>query len=619
MLVFNQLKNSKVRGQEVKDIQFFSSYDVIIIGGGTSGIMAALYLSKKNKKILIIEKMNSLGGIHTHAMFHYYMGACGGLYEVIDKEIAELEKALPIVPTYGSQPFIRKYVYEKELLSNKNVTIYYSSVITGVYMESSLVKGIQCLHKNHLLNIQAKYFIDASSEAVLCQMTKESLSFGRLCDHSCQPFSNVRIYYHLQNKQIEINNIDAGYINQHNIEEYAKKILSSLSNSTYKKHSSNEITLGVSPLLGIREGYTIKGRKQLTLKTIKDNIESNEVLYYSIANLDNHTKDVAFESDDMCDWIVALSLWSAKLSIPIVKENMIPLTSDNVIVCGRCIAMDHDIASHTRMMRDCQKSGEVAGILINQSIDLKKIPSNLRYSDLYPELVQNQCLTENNNIGIEDNPPLEIQFKLHFPKTKEEFIHQMQSDRPGFAMLWAYQEKNTAMLMDGLKSTNKNLQINSAIVLGMLGQKDGINQLLDAALSRDTYLPKTSKSYNTLRGISAIYILGKIGNQEIANQLLEMLKDNQSFLEDHITFNKFIGHKEDYRFQYVSHIVRSVLSISKKYNDITLIDKINEIINDKNFHVYCTLKYNTNELHEMTATLKQYVNWKINKEGKNNA
>jgi len=38
-------------------------YDVVIVGGGLSGLVASLYLTDRNKKVLILEKEKSMGGL----------------------------------------------------------------------------------------------------------------------------------------------------------------------------------------------------------------------------------------------------------------------------------------------------------------------------------------------------------------------------------------------------------------------------------------------------------------------------------------------------------------------------------------------------------------------------
>jgi len=42
-----------------------AEYDVIIVGGGISGLLSALTLSKHGKKVLILEKDNEVGAIVT--------------------------------------------------------------------------------------------------------------------------------------------------------------------------------------------------------------------------------------------------------------------------------------------------------------------------------------------------------------------------------------------------------------------------------------------------------------------------------------------------------------------------------------------------------------------------
>ena len=42
-------------------------FDIIIIGGGHNGLVAASYLSKKNKKVLVIEKNENVGGLAEYA------------------------------------------------------------------------------------------------------------------------------------------------------------------------------------------------------------------------------------------------------------------------------------------------------------------------------------------------------------------------------------------------------------------------------------------------------------------------------------------------------------------------------------------------------------------------
>lgn len=66
MPIFEKASESTVTraivGQFTKDMEEFSNMDVIIIGGGPSGLMAARDLALKGVKVLVVERNNYLGG-----------------------------------------------------------------------------------------------------------------------------------------------------------------------------------------------------------------------------------------------------------------------------------------------------------------------------------------------------------------------------------------------------------------------------------------------------------------------------------------------------------------------------------------------------------------------------
>ena len=43
------------------------NFDIIIIGGGHNGLVAASYLAKKSKKVLVVEKNENVGGLAEYA------------------------------------------------------------------------------------------------------------------------------------------------------------------------------------------------------------------------------------------------------------------------------------------------------------------------------------------------------------------------------------------------------------------------------------------------------------------------------------------------------------------------------------------------------------------------
>lgn len=45
-----------------------SNYDAIVVGGGINGLVAGAVLGRKGKKVCIIEKLDSFGGMASYAV-----------------------------------------------------------------------------------------------------------------------------------------------------------------------------------------------------------------------------------------------------------------------------------------------------------------------------------------------------------------------------------------------------------------------------------------------------------------------------------------------------------------------------------------------------------------------
>ena len=57
-----------------------SMYDVIIVGGGHNGLVAATYLAKAGKSVLLLEANESLGGATTSIRAFSLVEGLGPLY-----------------------------------------------------------------------------------------------------------------------------------------------------------------------------------------------------------------------------------------------------------------------------------------------------------------------------------------------------------------------------------------------------------------------------------------------------------------------------------------------------------------------------------------------------------
>ena len=67
--------NTTVFSKTLKEI---GCYDIIVCGGGVSGVSAALSAAQRGKKTLLIEKSTILGGLATLGLINLFVPMCNG-------------------------------------------------------------------------------------------------------------------------------------------------------------------------------------------------------------------------------------------------------------------------------------------------------------------------------------------------------------------------------------------------------------------------------------------------------------------------------------------------------------------------------------------------------------
>lgn len=133
-------------------------YDVIIAGGGVSGIAAAYTAAKNGLKTLIIEKEAFLGGSITSSLVIPAMKTCEHLKSpFLDDLLVKLKKynAQITFPmnnnNFWMEPELCKIVFE-EMLNDVNCTIFYNSLINSVYKSNDKLISLGIIPTNYDIN-----------------------------------------------------------------------------------------------------------------------------------------------------------------------------------------------------------------------------------------------------------------------------------------------------------------------------------------------------------------------------------------------------------------------------------------------------------------------------------
>lgn len=170
-------KRTKVRG----------SYDVIVVGGGVSGVGAALAAARKGMRTLLIEKAAYLGGLATLGHVCLYLPLCDGKGRKVIGGIAE--ELLHASIRYGYNDLPEGWVqgiqqlenpkgrYKTcfnipafvlaldELMEQDGVNILYDTVFCEPIMEGANCCGVIVENKTGRCAYRSKVVIDATGDA----------------------------------------------------------------------------------------------------------------------------------------------------------------------------------------------------------------------------------------------------------------------------------------------------------------------------------------------------------------------------------------------------------------------------------------------------------------------
>lgn len=156
------------------------TYDLIVVGGGTSGAAAAISAARCGIKTLLIEKNSYLGGAMTSQLVMPMMNNISFRNEDYKSSIlAEILSTLyssgdGVVYKDGNpgwfNPEKMKFVLESFAIKS-GVKILYDTVVVDVVKEGDIISGIKTFYKGITSEYRAKYFVDATGDATLAAMS----------------------------------------------------------------------------------------------------------------------------------------------------------------------------------------------------------------------------------------------------------------------------------------------------------------------------------------------------------------------------------------------------------------------------------------------------------------
>ncbi|MEO8416877.1 MAG: FAD-dependent oxidoreductase, partial [Ginsengibacter sp.] len=170
--------NNNVQAQKIQ-----KSYDVLVYGGTSAGVIAAYTAKKMGKSVLLVEPGNRLGGLTSGGLGQTDIGnkyAVTGIaldfYRRVGKHYGKLEQ-------WTFEPHVARQIFD-DYVQSAGVTVMYQRRLVSVTTDAGLIKEITVENsvnpgKSSYAVIKATIYIDCSYEGDLMAKSGVSYMVGR--------------------------------------------------------------------------------------------------------------------------------------------------------------------------------------------------------------------------------------------------------------------------------------------------------------------------------------------------------------------------------------------------------------------------------------------------------
>jgi len=153
-------------------------YDVVVVGGGTSGAAAGIAAARRGSRTLVVEYLDSLGGVGTTGLIGtYWHGVRNGFTKQVDDGVRQLGAKVGVV---GKAEWWRR-----ELRRN-GADIWFRALGCAVCVEGNRVSGVVVATPDGRGAVLAKVVIDATGNADLAAAAGAACAYTDGSDLSLQ-------------------------------------------------------------------------------------------------------------------------------------------------------------------------------------------------------------------------------------------------------------------------------------------------------------------------------------------------------------------------------------------------------------------------------------------------
>lgn len=427
---------------DTRQLPTFDKADVVVVGSGSAGVVAAIASARTGADTLLIERYGFLGGISTMVLDTFYgfytpgsasKRVVGGIPWEIVGRLGQRNMMLERPNSYGAgtgvtyDPETLKVVWEETALE-AGVRLRLHTFCADVILEGAHINGVVVAGKSGPGLIQSRVIIDASGDADLCfyagvpfqragedgpaqSLTttfrlgnvhmEKALTVKRSQLEALMKQANLSGHYRLPREEGSIHITPLPGVMATNMTRVAHvdatdpvqltgaEIEGRKQALEYVRFLKAEVPgyeqaylINFSTQIGIREARRVRGEYQLTREDVLAGRRFDDAIAQCGAPIEDHRPG----NDTHWEYIPG----SETYDIP--YRCLLPLNRENLLVAGRCLSATHDAHASVRSMGQCMAMGQAAGTAAALAVGLRKTPRQLPVQALQSRLLHNGAL-----------------------------------------------------------------------------------------------------------------------------------------------------------------------------------------------------------------------------------
>jgi hypothetical protein len=237
----------------VRDVHIVGSRDVVVCGGGPSGIAASIAAARAGKSVLLMDSQSQLGGTGTSGLVSHWLGgrlsdgskwAVGGIFRSLSEEAAA--RGIALIPAPGADAVYQPHGWNMGQLgvgipfdpfemaaflddktAKYGIEVLLCTNAVGVVMDGSRIGHVLMRNKSGETAIAAKTVVDATGDADITSFAGCEVKRGRDKDGLMTP---ATLMFHVDN--VDQDTL-SGYIHTHKAPRFRELIRELRSDGTW--------------------------------------------------------------------------------------------------------------------------------------------------------------------------------------------------------------------------------------------------------------------------------------------------------------------------------------------------------------------------------------------------